>query len=93
MTIMVRLGFEEWTSSVDESVWPRWNCASMVIKSFSLCSDKNDAECISSCNQWAREQITKTNKSDNEQSLSFWNALASRHVAEAWIQLVTNEVD
>lgn len=69
MNIMMRLGYEEWTSTVDESVWPTWMCANMMIKSFQLCSRTSDSECIGQCDRWAQDIILKTNKGADEKSL------------------------
>jgi hypothetical protein len=52
MSIMVSLGHAEWTSTVDESVWPEWICATRVMESLRLCSSENDYECLGACDEW-----------------------------------------
>jgi hypothetical protein len=84
MSIMVSLGHAEWTSTVDESVWPEWICATRVMESLRLCSSENDYECLGACDEWVLgdEQVESGDQAGGE--LGLWRQRARQKVASRW---------
>ena len=84
MNIMVSLGHAEWTSTIDESVWPKWICATKVMQSLRLCTLETEAECLGACDEWA---LGIEQAKDSSDELSKWKQLAGHKVVSRWVAI------
>jgi hypothetical protein len=87
MTVMRSLGYEDWTVTIDENVWPLWICATHVMKSVKLCAEVDDADCMGECDEWSRRSLSAMHRVKEGDALSLWRARASQAVASRWLHL------
>lgn len=87
MTIMMQLGYVQWTSTVDESMWPSWMCATNIMHSLRLCAGESEPECMGACDSWAKRAHDEARAAKAGDELAKWRALASDRVVARWTTL------
>jgi len=93
INIMLALGDPWWTTTVDESVVPKWMCATQVISSYAVCTSSIQDDCKSECDNWAKSQMIDTSlKANQVNTLEFWRRQALGKVVDRWVQ-VTHACD
>jgi hypothetical protein len=86
MNVMMALGRNEWTRTVDESVWPQWMCAKEMIDSHHMCKAMSDDDCKRACDTWS-QRVLKMRPSSHSTKLDLWKHEAVKMVARHWSEM------